>query len=114
MQKNWIGRSFGTIVNFSIENSIKTFDIFTTRVDTLMGVSYVVLAPEHNLVLEITTECNINKVKNYIEESSKQSEIDRISSSKEKTGVFTGSYAIHPISGNKIPIWVSDYVIATY
>ena len=114
MQKNWIGRSFGTIVNFSIDNSNKNFDVFTTRVDTLMGVSYVVLAPEHNLVLEITTNDNLNKVKNYIEESSKQSEIDRLSSSKEKTGVFTGSYAIHPITNKKIPIWISNYVISTY
>ena len=79
MQKNWIGRSYGTIVNFSVENSNKTFDVFTTRVDTLMGVSYVVLAPEHPLVLEITTNDYLSNVKNYIDLSSKQSEIDRVS-----------------------------------
>ena len=114
MQKNWIGRSSGTIVNFEIQNSNKNFDVFTTRVDTLMGVSYVVLAPEHPLVLEITTEENLNDVKKYIEEASKQSEIDRVSSTKEKTGVFTGSYAIHPITNEQIQIWISDYVIASY
>lgn len=114
MQKNWIGRSFGTIVNFSIDNSNKNFDVFTTRVDTLMGVTYVVLAPEHPLVSSITTKENLNDVDNYIKETSKQSEIDRVSTTKEKTGVFTGSYAIHPITKNKIPIWISSYVISSY
>lgn len=114
MQKNWIGRSYGTIVNFSVENSNKTFDVFTTRVDTLMGVSYVVLAPEHPLVLEITTNDYLSNVKNYIDLSSKQSEIDRVSSNREKTGEFTGAYAIHPITNKKLPIWISDYVISTY
>lgn len=114
MQKNWIGRSFGTIINFSIDNSNKNFDVFTTRVDTLMGVTYVVLAPEHPLVSSITTKENLNDVDNYIKETSKQSEIDRVSTTKEKTGVFTGSYAIHPITKNKIPIWISSYVISSY
>ncbi len=114
MQKNWIGRSFGSIVNFSVDNFPHDFNVFTTRVDTLMGVSYVVLAPEHPLVLKITSEENLNKVKEYIEFSSKQSEIDRVSSTKEKTGVFTGAYAIHPITNKKVPIWISDYVISTY
>lgn len=114
MQKNWIGRSYGTIVNFSVENSNKTFDVFTTRVDTLMGVSYVVLAPEHPLVLEITKNDYLSNVKNYIDLSSKQSEIDRVSSNREKTGEFTGAYAIHPITNKKLPIWISDYVISTY
>lgn len=114
MQKNWIGRSSGTIVNFEIDKINKNFDVFTTRVDTLMGVSYIVLAPEHPLVLEITTEESLDEVKKYIEESSKQSEIDRVSSTKEKTGVFTGAYAIHPITNEKIQIWISDYVIGSY
>lgn len=114
MQKNWIGRSSGTIVNFEIDKMNKNFDVFTTRVDTLMGVSYIVLAPEHPLVLEITTEESLDEVKKYIEESSKQSEIDRVSSTKEKTGVFTGAYAIHPITNEKIQIWISDYVIGSY
>lgn len=114
MQKNWIGRSFGTIVNFSISGIDKNFDVFTTRVDTLMGVSYVVLAPEHPLALEITTKENLDSVKKYIDEASKQSEIDRVSSIREKTGIFTGSYAIHPITNEKVQIWISDYVIGTY
>ncbi len=114
MQKNWIGRSFGTIVNFNVSGMDKNFDVFTTRVDTLMGVSYVVLAPEHPLVLEITTKENLESVKKYIDEASKQSEIDRVSSTKEKTGVFTGCYAIHPITNEKVQIWISDYVIGTY
>lgn len=114
MQKNWIGRSYGTIVNFSIKNSNKTFDVFTTRVDTLMGVTYVVLAPEHPLVLGITKPDYIDKIKNYIESSKKQSEIDRLSSTKEKTGEFTGAYAIHPITKEELPIWISDYVISSY
>lgn len=114
MQKNWIGRSFGTIVNFSLENSDKNFDVFTTRVDTLMGVSYVVLSPEHPLVLSITTKENLDKVNAYIQEASKQSEIERVSTTKEKTGVFTGAYAIHPITQKKIPIWISSYVISSY
>lgn len=114
MQKNWIGRSYGTIVNFSIKNFNKTFDVFTTRVDTLMGVTYVVLAPEHPLVLEITKPDYIDKIKSYIESSKKQSEIDRLSSTKEKTGEFTGAYAIHPITKMELPIWISDYVISTY
>lgn len=114
MQKHWIGRSFGTLVNFSIENSKESFDVFTTRVDTLMGVSYVVLAPEHPLVSSLTKEENKEQVENYINISSKQSEIDRVSSTKEKTGVFTGSYAIHPITNKKVPIWISDYVLVTY
>ena len=114
MQKHWIGRSYGTTVNFSVENSNENFDVFTTRVDTLMGVSYVVLAPEHPLVLKITTEENLKAVQEYIDLSSKQSEIARASATKEKTGVFTGSYAISPITNKKIPIWISDYVLVTY
>ncbi len=114
MQKNWIGRSFGTIINFSVKDSDKTFDVFTTRADTLMGVTYVVLAPEHPLVKSITTEENLTNVNNYIDEVSKQSELDRITLNKEKTGVFTGSYAIHPISHEPLPIWISNYVLASY
>ena len=114
MQKNWIGRSKGSIINFSIEDSEKSFDVFTTRADTLMGISYIVLSPEHPLVLEITTNENIEKVKNYIEFSSKQSEIERVDATKEKTGEFTGAYAVHPINKSKIPIWISNYVLSTY
>ena len=114
MQKHWIGRSTGAEVTFKIKDSSKTFNVFTTRVDTLNGVTYVVLAPENKLVDELTLPENKDAVEKYKEQAAKQSEIDRQSISKEKTGVFTGSYAINPINGKEIPIWISDYVLATY
>ncbi|WP_455797852.1 leucine--tRNA ligase [Clostridium butyricum] len=114
MQKHWIGRSYGAQVNFKVKDSDLEFDVFTTRVDTLNGVTYVVLAPENKLVDELTTAENKEAVENYKEEAAKQSDIERQSSSKEKTGVFTGSYAINPINGKVVPIWIADYVLATY
>ena len=112
MQRNWIGKSEGGEVVFSIGEDKIT--VFTTRADTLMGVSYVVLAPEHPLVDKITTpECK-ESVEKYKIEASKASDIDRLSTVKEKTGVFTGAYCIHPISGEKIPVWIADYCLATY
>ena len=114
MQKHWIGRSYGAQVTFKVKDSDLSFDVFTTRVDTLNGVSYVVLAPENKLVDELTTPENKDAVENYKEEAAKQTDIERQSSSKEKTGVFTGSYAINPINGKVVPIWISDYVLATY
>ena len=114
MQKHWIGRSYGAQVTFKVKDSDLSFDVFTTRVDTLNGVSYVVLAPENKLVDELTTAENKEAVENYKEEAAKQSDIERQSVSKEKTGVFTGSYAINPINGKVVPIWISDYVLATY
>ena len=114
MQKHWIGRSTGSQVNFKVKDSNLNFDVFTTRVDTLCGVSYVVLAPENPLVDEIVSAEQKEAVENYKEEAKKQSDIERQSISREKTGVFTGAYAIHPLTGKKVPIWVGDYVLATY
>ncbi|HBI6978910.1 TPA: leucine--tRNA ligase [Clostridium perfringens] len=114
MQKHWIGRSTGSQVNFKVKDSDLNFDVFTTRVDTLCGVSYVVLAPENPLVDEIVSAEQKEAVENYKEEAKKQSDIERQSISREKTGVFTGAYAIHPLTGKEVPIWVGDYVLSTY
>lgn len=114
MQKHWIGRSYGAQVTFKVKDSNLQFDVFTTRVDTLNGVTYVVLAPENKLVDELTTPENKAAVEEYKEAAAKQSDIERQSSSKEKSGVFTGSYAINPINGKIVPIWIADYVLATY
>jgi leucyl-tRNA synthetase len=114
MQKHWIGKSTGAEVTFKVKNSDIKFDVFTTRVDTLNGVTYVVLAPENPLVDKITTSEYKESVENYKEEAKKQSDIERQSLSREKTGVFTGSYAINPINNKEVPIWVGDYVLATY
>ncbi len=114
MQKNWIGKSLGGEVSFPLPDSDKKITVFTTRADTLMGVSYVVLAPEHPWVKELTTPEYAQAVKKYCDEAAKATEIDRLSTVKEKTGQFTGSYCIHPISGKKIPIWIADYCLAGY
>ena len=113
MQRNWIGKSQGGEVEFSLEQG-GSFRVFTTRADTLFGCSYVVLAPEHPLVAEITSPERKTEVEEYKEQAAKQSEIDRTSTVKEKTGVFTGAYAVNPINGAKVPVWVADYVLATY
>lgn len=114
MQKHWIGRSTGAEVAFKVDNSDLSFNVFTTRADTLFGVTYVVLAPENELVDRLTLEENKKAVEEYKENAKKQSDIERQSLTREKTGVFTGSYAINPINGRKVPIWVADYVLATY
>ena len=114
MQKHWIGKSTGAEVKFKIKDHDLTFDVFTTRADTLYGVSYVVLAPENKLVDKIVTPENKAAIEAYKEETAKQSEIERQSISKEKTGVFTGAFAINPINGKEVPIWVGDYVLASY
>ncbi len=114
VQTNWIGKSEGSEIKFKCESNGKEITVFTTRPDTLNGVTYVVIAPESDLVQEITTtECREN-VENYIKETSKLSEIERLSTDKEKTGVFTGAYAINPINGDKVPIWIADYVLEDY
>ena len=113
MQKNWIGKSLGAEVKFSTESG-EEFSIFTTRVDTICGVSYVVLAPEHPLVKKLATPKQMPAVTAYIEETAKANEIERLSSDREKTGVFTGAYAINPINGKKIPIYAADYVLYSY
>jgi len=114
MQKHWIGKSFGTEVDFKVADSEKKFTVFTTRPDTLFGVTYAVLAPEHELVEELTTEENKQKVEEYIQSVKSLSEIERTSTVKEKTGVSTGSYAINPVNNEKVPIWVADYVLVSY
>lgn len=114
MQRNWIGKSQGVEVDFKIENTDKKFSVFTTRVDTLYGCTYVVLAPEHPLVKEITTEDQKESVENYINECQRKSDLERTSLNKEKTGVFTGSYAINPVNGEKVPVFIGDYVLGSY
>lgn len=114
MQRNWIGKSQGVEVDFKIENTDKKFSVFTTRVDTLYGCTYVVLAPEHPLVKEITTKDQKESVENYINECQRKSDLERTSLNKEKTGVFTGSYAINPVNGRKVPVYIGDYVLGSY
>ena len=115
MQKNWIGRSTGAEVTFEIENFSKKLQIYTTRPDTLFGVTYMVLAPEHPFVPELTNDTEYEAaVKAYQEECQHKSEIERTSLSKEKTGVFTGCYGINPVNGKKVPIFISDYVMMDY
>ncbi len=114
MQKNWIGRSYGGEIEFSVEGKDISFRVFTTRADTIFGVTYVVLAPESPLVDSLVTDEQRGAVEEYKEKSAMATEIDRLSSTREKTGVFTGSYAINPINGKRVPILVADYVIASY
>ncbi len=114
IQTNWIGRSKGSKITFKIEGSDLEFEVFTTRADTLMGVTYVVLAPESPLTDKITTDEYRTAVEHYRDISSKMNEIDRLSTAKEKTGVFTGAYAIHPITGMRVQVWIADYVLASY
>ena len=114
MQKNWIGKSIGAHVNFKVKDSNREFTVFTTRPDTLFGATYCVLSPEHELVDEITTDDNKEAVSTYKKEAAKKSEMERTELNKDKTGVFTGAYAINPVNGKEIPIWISDYVLATY
>jgi leucyl-tRNA synthetase len=114
MQRNWIGRSEGAHVQFDIEGYDESFNVFTTRPDTLFGATYAVLAPEHPFVDKITTAENKEAVQTYIEKIKSKSDLERTELSKEKTGVFTGAYAINPINGEKMPIWIADYVLMTY
>ena len=114
MQRNWIGRSVGAQITFPLVDHDKKVNIFTTRPDTAFGVQYMVLAPEHELVDEITTPEQKAAVDAYKEEVSHKSDLDRTDLNDEKTGVFTGAYAINPVNGEKIPVWISDYVLVTY
>ena len=114
MQRNWIGKSKGTEVIFKIKGSNKSFKVFTTRADTLFGCSYCVLAPEHPLVKEITTKDEEKSVKAYVEMCSHKSDMERTELNKDKTGVFTGSFAINPINNKEVPIYIGDYVLASY
>lgn len=114
IQRNWIGKSTGAEVTFKIAGKDDTFTVFTTRPDTLFGATYCVLAPEHELIASITTQEQKNQIDEYIKLAATKSDLERTELSKEKTGVFTGSYAINPVSGKEIPIWISDYVLSTY
>jgi len=114
IQTNWIGRSEGAEVEFKVDGSDITFKVFTTRADTLYGVTYVVLAPESEITDLVTTEEYRQQVEQYKEFARKQTEIERMSTVKEKTGVFTGGYAINPVNNEKVPIWIADYVLAGY
>ena len=113
MQKNWIGKSTGGEIEFTAESG-DTFKVFTTRADTLFGVSYVVLAPEHPLVKKLTSPSQLQAVESYVNETAKANEIDRLSTTREKTGVYIGHNAINPINGKKVPIYVADYVLYSY
>lgn len=114
MQRNWIGRSEGSNVTFKIKNTDKDFTVFTTRPDTLYGATYAVMAPELPLVKEIMSGQQAEAVEAYIDSISLKSDLDRTELAKEKSGVFTGAYAINPVNGKEIPIWIADYVLATY
>ena len=114
VQINWIGKSEGSEVTFKSEDESFEITVFTTRPDTLNGVTYVVVAPESDLVKRITTPENKENVENYIAETAKLTEIERLSTEKEKTGTFTGSYVINPINGDKVPVWIADYVLEDY
>ena len=114
LQKNWIGKSEGVKLGFEIDGHNDTINVYTTRPDTLFGASYMVLAPEHTLIHSIVTDEQRSKVEAYIEETKKKSDFDRTEVNKDKTGVFTGSYAINPFSKEKIEIWIADYVLISY
>ena len=113
MQRHWIGRSEGAEVDFAVDGHDATITVFTTRPDTLFGATYMVLAPEHSLVARITTDAQRPAVQDYVDETARKSDLER-TEGKEKTGVFTGAYAINPANGAPVPIWVADYVLATY
>lgn len=121
MQRNWIGKSVGASVRFAIDAAEEIqglsqdyIEVFTTRVDTIFGVSYLVLAPEHELVAQLTTPAQQNDINNYIAQTKKKSELDRMADTKTVSGAFTGSYVINPVSGERIQLWIADYVLAGY
>ena len=114
MQRNWIGKSVGASVKFPVPQLNDNIEVFTTRVDTIFGVSFVVLAPEHELVSALTTEDQNAVIESYIDKTSKKSELDRLADTKTVSGAFTGSYAKHPLTGEDVQIWIADYVLAGY
>ncbi|KAF0506100.1 leucine--tRNA ligase [Pediococcus pentosaceus] len=114
MQKNWIGRSVGASVFFNVEDSEKQIEVFTTRPDTLFGATYLVISPEHDLVDQITTPESKAAVEEYKKAVATKSDLERTDLNKDKTGIFTGAYAVNPVNGKKIPVWISDYVLASY
>ena len=114
LQKNWIGHSEGALIKFQIPNSKNYIEVFTTRPDTIFGATFMVLAPEHEFVKKITKDQFLGQVNNYLEKTKKKTELERLAEVKEKTGVFTGAYAINPATKEKIPIWISDFVLPHY
>jgi leucyl-tRNA synthetase len=114
MQKNWIGKSQGAEIEFKVDNSNDVITVFSTRPDTLFGATFVVLAPEHELAKRLVTDETKEMVESYILEAARKSEIERMNETREKTGVFSGRYAINPATGEKVPIWIADYVLAGY
>ena len=114
IQRNWIGKSKGALVTFKVKDSDESFVVFTTRCDTLFGATYCVLSPEHPLLNKITSNEQKEEVANYVKLAASKSDLERTELNKEKTGVFTGAYAINPVNNKEIPIWISDYVLATY
>ena len=114
LQQNWIGRSEGAEVHFKLAEGERSITVFTTRPDTLFGATYMVLAPEHRIVDEITTEDQWPAVRDYREKTARKSDLERTELAKEKSGVFTGAYALNPVNGEKVPIWVADYVLLGY
>jgi len=114
LERNWIGKSEGTQFKMEIENSKDFFEVYTTRVDTVFGMSFVVMAPEHPLVDSITTPDHRASVEAYKEQAKFKTQLERTELQKEKTGVFTGAYAINPFNGDKIPVYIGDYVLANY
>ena len=114
MQQNWIGKSVGTEMTMKIDNSELSFDVYTTRIDTVYGMTYCVIAPEHELATRITTTENLETVNEYIEVVKKKSDLERTDLNKDKRGVFTGSYAINPFNEKKVPIYIADYVLMEY
>ncbi len=114
MQRDWVGRSEGALVDFAVAGSDESIRVYTTRPDTLFGATYMVLAPEHVLVLELTTEAQRKSVEAYVKQTQARSDVDRMADAKTKSGVFTGAHAINPVNGAKIPIWIADYVLMGY
>ena len=115
MQSEWIGRSYGAEVNFKLQDSEEQITVFTTRPDTLFGATFLVLAPEHPLVQKITAPSQKAAVEEYIQKAANKSNVERMAvTDKDKTGVFTGAYAVNPMNGEKVPVWISDYVLADH
>jgi leucyl-tRNA synthetase len=114
LQRHWIGKSEGAEFDFQVKGTDETFRVFTTRPDTIYGVTFCVLAPEHRLVSQITTPDRKDEIEAYVFQAARQSETDRLNTEKERTGVFTGAYAVHPLTGEDVPIYVADYVLGTY
>ena len=114
MQKNWIGKSVGAVVRFDVDGKQAPLEVFTTRLDTIYGVTFMVIAPEHERILELTTGDQMDAVLKYIDQAKQKTELERMAETKVISGVFTGAYAIHPLTGDQVPVWTSDYVLAGY